>query len=69
LVRGQKLRPLEIGLIAAVRTNRVAVGASLRKLEGCPALNMWLSESACTTEPYDRIGDEITLDEVERITI
>jgi hypothetical protein len=26
-------------------------------------------ESARTTKPYDRTGDEITLDEVERITI
>jgi hypothetical protein len=26
-------------------------------------------ESPCTTKLYDRTGDEITLDEVERITI
>jgi hypothetical protein len=26
-------------------------------------------ESPRTTKPYDRTGDEITLDEVERITI
>jgi hypothetical protein len=33
------------------------------------AQEMPAHESPCTTKLYDRTGDEITIDEVERITI
>jgi hypothetical protein len=67
---GQPRLPVQSGMIACLSCPSTGITAYLNAggtLDNVQA--MAAHESPRTTKLYDRIGDEITLDEVERIAI